>query len=148
MRGEGSTAKAHDTAQTDFFDNGLGIFRNGGDKGFRAVDALQPFVALHGNLDVRGRTAGKIGPRGDGFHRTGHGRVDEGTHKAAGLGNHLAHFHFVAHGHAGHRRSADVLGHGNVHGRGDGKRLDGALPGDFAVVRVYAADTECMLTHW
>ena len=148
VRGEGSTAQTHDATQANLVDNGLGVLRNGGHQGFAAVDAFQPFVAFYGNLNVRRRTAGEVCARSDGFYRTGHGGVDESAHKATGLGNHLTHFHLVAHGHAGHRRCANVLGNGNVHGRGDGKRLNGAFPGDFAVVRMYTADTECMLRHW
>ena len=147
VRGEGGTTQAHYTTELDLLYDGLGVFRDGGDEGVGGIDAFQPLIAFHSNFDVGAGAAGQIGPGGDGFHRTRHGRMDERTHETARLGNHLTHLHFVAHGHTGHGRGADVLGHGQVHGRGDGKRGDGAFPGNLVVVRMDTAQGECMLTH-
>ena len=49
----------------------------------------------------------------------------------------------VTDGDYGFGRSAQMLGHGNINGRGQRKHLNGALAGDLAVVRMDAADGEC-----
>ena len=73
--------------------------------------------------------------------------MDEGRYKAAGLGYNLTHQHLVANLDHGLCRGADVLRQGYVHCRRDGELLNGAVPGNLAVVGVYTANGECMLTH-
>ena len=148
VRRERGAAQADDTALTDLLDDGFAVLGNLGHQGVAAVDGLQPLVAFHGNLDVGGHTAGQVGPGGDGLDGTADGRVDVGTHEAAGLGDDLAHFHLVTHGHDRHGGRADVLGHGNIDGRGNRELLNGAIPGNLAVVRMNAADRESTLRHW
>ena len=87
--------------------------------------------------------AGDVLAGTDGLDRTGHGAVDEGGDEAARLGKDGADLDRVADGDHGLGRSAQMLGHGNIHGRGQREHLNGAVAGDLAVVRMDAADGEC-----
>ena len=126
--GEGGTTKAHYATLTDFLNDSLVVFGNLCDKGVGGVDAFGPLISLDGNFNVRYGTACKVRARADGLYRTGNGGVDVGAHEPAGLGDHLTHFHLVSHCHAGHGRSADVLGYRDIHCRGKRQGANGAAP--------------------
>ena len=148
MRREGRTTQAHDAAETDLVQDGLVVGRDLGNERVGRVDAFEPLVAFHGDFDAGLGVARQVLAGADGLDRPGDGRVDERGHEAAGFGDHLAHLHLVPHGDDGLRRRADVLGHGQVHGRSQRQLLDRALAGNLVVVRMDSADGKCVFRHW
>ena len=139
MRGEGCPSKAHNAGKANLLNNGLAVLWNLCYKGVRSVDTIGPLIALHGNFYAHLGIACKVRARSYAFHRSAHGGVDKGRYKAAGLRNGLTHLHLVPHRHNGLGRSADMLGNLNVHGRRQRELLNGAVPGNLAVVRMYSA---------
>ena len=140
---ESRAAETYDAAGPDAVQDGIRVFGNFGVKFVAPVDALLPLITFDRNLDMGDRVAGDVLAGTDRLDRAGNGTVDKGGDESARLREDGADLDLVTDGDYGFGRSAQMLGHGNINGRGQRKHLNGALAGDLAVVRMDAADGEC-----
>ena len=140
VRRERGAAHAHEAHLADLLDD---IGRLKGYLTFdvgRAIDALEPFVALHFDDDGHLSVSVAVDEILDLVDHAGHGRMHIGRHESGRLGNELPHLHRIAFGDHRLCRRADMLRYGYFHNFGHRQRLYCTAGRQLVSGRVYATD--------